>query len=807
MIERLPPGESNQMVPAPDPVGGLEPASSYGGMQAPPSEGPSMEAQIGRVIAALLRYKWLVIGITILGTAGSIMATRFIKPEYRATATIYIEAATRTRAGPIQQADLLQDDSWAQLMKSFAVLDPVVRKARLFLSYGEADSAAMTGFDLDTRVRFGRYRLRVNPTGRRFALLNDQGFVVDSGAVGDSIGRGQGFLWAPAAAALGRDREIEFAVRSPRDASVELLGALRVALPGKDGVFMNVALAGPEPHQTALVLNHVLEEFVALAEKLKKEKLVKLMADLEKQLEKADSTMRIAETGLQNYRIETITEPREDVLPLPSGLAQTQSTVMGNYFTKRTLLSTIRKDRKAIEEVLARGRSEGAVQVDAFHTIAAVRNAPGLMAVLNEVQVAENEFRANQQRYTDEHKIQKDLRARLEDLRTRTVPTYAERLVVQLKGQEDDLERDLATETEELRKIPVRSITEEKYRREAAAAVGLTQTLQNRLADARLSALSATPDVSILDRADVPTRPSSNTAPRIIFMGVAGSIGFALVLAILLDRIDKRFRYPEQVSHELGLTILGAVPVIRRESRGLRSPTETAQIVEAFRSIRLNLSHSFPSGQPIVVTVTSPGPGDGKSLISANLAISFAEAGHETLIIDGDSRRGEQHKTFQVARRPGLLDYLDQGLELDSIIYRTQHERLAVLPSGSRMARGPELLGSSRMSELMTALARRFDVVIVDSPPLGAGVDPFVLGTATGAVAVVLRAGETDRQLAEAKLQLMQRLPTRLVGAILNHINVGHGAYKYYAYEYGVDLEQPTEEPVATESPPLPATR
>jgi len=311
--------------------------------------------------------------------------------------------------------------------------------------------------------------------------------------------------------------------------------------------------------------------------------------------------------------------------------------------------------------------------------------------------------------------------------------------------------------------------------------------------------------VSILDRASVPSRPVSNTAPRIILMGIAASIGFALVLAVLLDRIDKRFRYPEQASFDLGLTILGAVPVIRREKRGVRSPAETAQIIEAFRSIRLNLSHSFPGNQPIVFTLTSPGPSDGKSLISANLAISFAEAGYKTLLIDGDTRRGEQYKTFGVPRRPGLLDHLDLGLDIDSIVYPTQQDQLWVMPSGSRMTKGPELLGTTRTGELMSILKTRFDVILVDSPPLGVGVDPFVLGTVTGAVAVVLRAGETDRQLAEAKLQLLERLPVRLLGAILNHIEVGHGAYKYYAYEYGQDVTPTSESAVSTaDTPTLP---
>jgi Mrp family chromosome partitioning ATPase len=118
-------------------------------------------------------------------------------------------------------------------------------------------------------------------------------------------------------------------------------------------------------------------------------------------------------------------------------------------------------------------------------------------------------------------------------------------------------------------------------------------------------------------------------------MGVLGSLGAGLALAFLLDRFDPRFRYPEQASQELGLTILGVVPEIKN---GRTTPDETAQLIEAFRSVRMSLAHSFGSAGPVLLTVTSPGAGDGKSLVSANLSLSFAEAGYNTLLIDGDTR-------------------------------------------------------------------------------------------------------------------------------------------------------------------------
>jgi capsular exopolysaccharide synthesis family protein len=275
-------------------------------------------------------------------------------------------------------------------------------------------------------------------------------------------------------------------------------------------------------------------------------------------------------------------------------------------------------------------------------------------------------------------------------------------------------------------------------------------------------------------------------------MGIAMSVAAGLGLAILLDRLDKRFRYPEQASSELGLTILGAIPAIPRPRNGKKvSPDEMHQVIESFRSVRLNLAHSYEPEQPICLTISSPSPGDGKSLVSANLALSFAEAGYRTILVDGDVRRGDLHRTFSADRRPGLLDYLGSSrLPLDRTYRPTSHPRLTLMPCGTRLQHGPELLGSARMADLVEQLRKDFEVIVVDSPPLGAGIDPFVLGTHTGNIMIVLRSGETDREMAEVKLRVLERLPVRILGAVLNHIAAGHGPYKYYTYSYGYAAEE-----------------
>ena len=195
-----------------------------------------------------------------------------------------------------------------------------------------------------------------------------------------------------------------------------------------------------------------------------------------------------------------------------------------------------------------------------------------------------------------------------------------------------------------------------------------------------------------------------------------------------------------------------------------------------------------PSG-PIIFTITSPGAGDGKSLISSNLGMSFAESGRRTLVIDGDIRRGQLHTTFGVHQAPGLLDYLTGEASLEEVLQETEYERLTVVSCGARRHRGPELLASSVMLQFLNAVRPHFDTIIVDSPPLGAGIDPFALGVVTGNMLVVLRIGKSDRQMAQAKLGVLERYPVKVLGAVLNDVS-NQGAFRYYSYLYGYELDE-----------------
>jgi tyrosine-protein kinase Etk/Wzc len=163
--------------------------------------------------------------------------------------------------------------------------------------------------------------------------------------------------------------------------------------------------------------------------------------------------------------------------------------------------------------------------------------------------------------------------------------------------------------------------------------------------------------------------------------------------------------------------------------------------------------------------------------------MAFASSGHRTLLIDGDVRCGSLHSTFGLQATPGLVEYLGHGTDIDAVVKPTGTDNLFLVTRGTRAIKAPELLVSDRMSGLIQIARQRFDVVIIDSPPFIAGVDAYALGAAAGSILVVLRQGMSDRKLAAAKLAVVDRLPIRILGAVINGVPSG-GMYRYYGTDY-----------------------
>ena len=768
---------------------------SYGQGRIPAPEPPLIDWR--RYLGALVRFKWLVILSPFVGVALAFPLNHYLKPDYATQATIWIENANEQKGpeiAPIRQQELLRAYSWVELLKSTLVLDLVVEQLRLYLKWSDpADSVLFQDLRIREPFRTGKYRLALNEAGDSVTLFDADRLIgwhpaIEQAAVGDSLGRNVGILWAPPRTALTPGRTVKFSIEAPRAAAQTLSRALR---PSTDriGNFLRVELTGKDPRQIAAIVNAVVERYVEVAADLKREKVTELARILNEQLQQAERSLREAENALESFRVQTITLPTERATPVSPGLQSTQAPVLSNFFTMRIDLDGIRQDRLAIERALV-AETGSRVSTDALEAVGAVQQSE-LAVALRELTAKRAELRAMRYRYSPQHPPVQQLAQAIDTLENRTVPALARGLLAELTAREADLNARIGSASRELRQIPPRMIQEARLDRQVRIADNLFGTLQHRYQEARLAEVSSIPDVRILEAAPVPQLPLNNLALYLLLGGLAGGLGLGLVLALLLEHLDRRVRYPNQVTAGMGLPILGAVPHLKARANGVGA----ASLIEAFRGVELNLVYAHATTDPLVLTVTSPSAGDGKSFVAANLALAFADAGHTTVLVDGDIRRGDLNRVMATPQTPGLTDVLAHAVPLDSTILQTEFTHLQFIASGTRMSRGPELLSSGAMSGMLNTLRTKYSVIIVDSPPLGAGIDAYALSAAAGNLLVVLRAGVTNRQVAEAKLHLLDRLPVRIFGAVLNDVRQGgrYSTYSYYmaGYEYPVDAEGP----------------
>jgi tyrosine-protein kinase Etk/Wzc len=756
---------------------------------------------IRRLITAVLRHRWAVLALTILGTGAGYAASRFVRPVYRAQASLWIETGpeqgSRDR-GPIRTAPLIGSFGWVELMKSFVVLDEVVREQRLYLwPHQASDSTALAGLHLADRFAPGVYRLEIRADST--FMLRAGKADIQQGRVGDSIGTAVGFLWRPTAAELGEPRTIEFGLSTPREAALGLQQGLQPRM-DQNGTFLRVYLDGPDPQRLANTVNAVVERHVSVAADLKREKLTELTKILNEQLQYAQRNLAQAERALESYRVRIITLPQEDrSTPVNSGVQQTRDPVFTSFFNMNVRREQLRHDRDAIDRALAEAAG-GPVSPDALNIIGEVQQSTELRQALQELVTKQAELRSLRYRYNDVHPLVRQRAAEVDSLGRQTIPSLARQLSAQISAREAEMSSQVSSASRELERIPPRAMEEARLAREKVIAENLYTTLQARFEEARLAEASSIPDVRVLERAAVPRFPVKNNKMRLLLLGFVGGFGLAVAGAVLRDRLDPRLRYPEQVTSGMGLSIIGAVPHVRKNGK---SQTDTLQVLEALRGVRLNLTHAYGTAGPLVVTITSPGSGDGKSFISSNLALSFADNGARTLLIDGDVRRGRLHALMNVTRKPGLTDCLAGEVTRDKIVHQTNYPLLSIVACGTRRRNGPELLSSPAMAQLLATMRSSFDVILIDSPPLGAGVDPFVLGTLSGHLLLVLRTGVTDREYTEAKLDMLDRLPVRVLGAVLNDVRAGdaYGYYSYYTYLPGYDAVEEREGEPAPQLP------
>ncbi len=721
------------------------------------SGGPPTVRQHLRV---LVRHRWL--GLTCLGTCVGVAVIASVATPRRYTASAKLLV---TRQSSIQ---LRLDDNVLHL-------DDDDRDPNAVSTFLETQVAALKSRDLAARVV------------RSFRLADNAAFMQPE------AGRAGLFAVADRAFAVFRPRNLvlppppadDGASSGPVPAELidRYLGYLSVqAIHGTD--LVEVDFATPHPELSAFLAAAHADAYLQASEEARLATNLTAKDFLGRQLDEARARVERAQAALNAFATE---HPNVAV-------NQEQQLVVQRIAELSTVLTKAEAARVAFEtryEFLTRPGSE---------PLAYFLDRPGVQKL---------------------HLSLLDLRAARLALAERAGPNHPQ--MITLRRHEAEVEQQLADEVaKEMSAVRTRYETarerEDALRRKLAAleqsAVELRdlgmryellktdlQTantlhdslLQQRVQTAVNSQLGAS-NVRLLERPEVPRRPSEPNVPLILTVGLVGGTLVAVGACFVCEHLDRSLKSERDVEQTLKLPVLATIGRLDPPRVGL-VPARTAgelvvvrapdsPVAEAFRGLRSALLFSGASVPPKVILTTSAEAGEGKTLTCLNLAAALAETGARVLLIDADLRHPACHGPLGVANDRGLSTFLTGGAALAGLVRVLDTPSVAFIPAGPAPLNPGRLLGSRRLRDALEEIAEAYDFVLLDSPPVRPVTDALVLGREADGVVLVLRGHDTPRELAQYGRDRLLQAGVRLLGVVVNGVDRAWGdLYLYRRYD------------------------
>ncbi len=352
-----------------------------------------------------------------------------------------------------------------------------------------------------------------------------------------------------------------------------------------------------------------------------------------------------------------------------------------------------------------------------------------------------------------------------------------------------------------LAQIPTNALILQRLQRSQQAQEQLYLTLLEKMQEARIAEQSELGYIEIIDEAQPSGSPVSPRIPQSLAFGGIFGLLLGMGLAFVRNAFDNTLRKPEDVQKQ-GYNTLGIIPdlhlVIRKQfgSRkwvNVRGKTYATSLVplfnpqspasEEYRRLRTNIHFSHPNPDIRTILITSASPGEGKTVTSVNLAVAIAQSGRRTLYLEADLRLPTGHLYFGLKRTPGLTDLVHGHTSFNAPDFSTPVENLYLISAGSPAVSPNDILGCSRMHEMMAVFRDHFDVIVIDTPPVLAVADALLLAPMADVSLLVCSAARTNRQALNRATEALQNVGAHLGGIVLNRFDP-QKSYGWYGYGY-----------------------
>ncbi len=566
--------------------------------------------------------------------------------------------------------------------------------------------------------------------------------------------------------------------------------ALKVAVQPKTSIFLLQA-TGLDAQFTQFYLQACMEEYINLKKEMRSQTSDTTVAGLTEEVLRLEKELRAGDQELTDFQssnsVVVLQEQGNSAGSYLAALNQRLATLKSEY----NLLQTLTLDQNLERQPQLTGNLPVDADTSANPAATGQRTDADYVKAKQDILVLKSELKELSQYLRYKHPkiiaLNEDIARRerlLEIFRQQSAEELESRkqsLALQIQNTERDVQESEVKNLEISRKSAEYQRLKAGSQRIQALYDRLLLTMQTLDVNKEISPES----VTITEKAS-PSVPDKSKSGKGLLIGFGAGLGLSVLILLLLNRLDDTMNSYTELEALFDEPVLGQIPRDRAERKGqpvgvLQPDDPRHAFVEAYRNLRSSLLFMTESGaRPKTLLLTSSIPDDGKSLTSANFAITLASSGARVLLIDADLRKGALHRHFGVDAGPGLTEVLTEGRPWDELVHATKHPNLSFLPRGALTHKSSEFFIAGVTKQFLQNTAAQYDYVIVDTAPVMAADDVTSLAPSIDAVLFVVRAEHTSARIARAALDLLYRRNVRVLGLVFNAVSPSSTDYYYY---------------------------
>jgi len=561
-----------------------------------------------------------------------------------------------------------------------------------------------------------------------------------------------------------------------------IIGKNRKIVPVRLSLVIQVQYSHPDRFMAAKIANYFLDEYISHNSRLRIEEGMKAVDELKERAEQQKTRVAEMALNLQKYREKNnlvSLDQRKDIVTEKLKALSANVTMTG---------ARLKEAEVRWKQVQERINNRAALLDLPF-----VSGQQLISQLVQQISAQNIVIRQLEERYRDKHPKMIEARNSLDQAQqelSRALTNAAAGVEADYQtAMRNDAEARAALARQETESLDLDRAAVEYTNLERDLRIS-EQLLQNTLARMKETSMTSTIETQnarIVDRATPASRPSSPNVPLNLALGLLGGLALGTAFAFFVAYIDDRVKSSFDIEGVIGLPLIGIIPEIKRMEQPDKAQIainhQDKQVAEAFLALHSSLRLKDESKNARVFLTTSTIPGEGKSFVSTNLALTFAAHGERVVIIDCDLRKPNVHKSFRIENLKGVIDVCAGTATIEDVAVKDIHPNLDIIPAGGRAKNPTQILNSKGFEVMVSELRKRYDRVFIDTPPLAAVSDALIILPLVDGSMFTIYFNRVRRKAAQFAARRLHEVNVPCFGAVLNGLNLAVSGY-YYAQYY-----------------------